>query len=62
MNSQELYSILNKRKIEREKEKEKNRITQFNAYKQVRQNKNSKIEIDAQTKTEKKINKYIYIY
>ena len=38
-NLQELYSMLNKRKIEREKEKEKNRITQFNAYKQVRQNK-----------------------
>ena len=53
-NLQELYSILNKRKIEREKEKEKNRITQFNAYKQVRQNKDSKIEIDAKPKQKKK--------
>ena len=53
-NLQELYSMLNKRKIEREKEKEKNRITQFNAYKQVRQNKDSKIEIDAKPKQKKK--------
>ena len=49
-NLQELYSMLNKRKIEREKEKEKNRITQFNAYKQVKQIKDSKIEIEAKPK------------
>ena len=49
-NLQELYSMLNKRKIEREKEKEKNRITQFNAYKQVKQIKDSKIEIEAKQK------------
>ena len=49
-NLQELYSMLNKRKIEREKEKEKNRITQFNAYKQVKQIKDTKIEIEAKPK------------
>ena len=53
-NLQELYSMLNKRKIEREKEKEKNRITQFNAYKQIKQNKDSKIEIEAKPKQKKK--------
>ena len=49
-NLQELYSMLNKRKIEREKEKEKNRITQFNAYKQVKQIKDTKLEIEAKPK------------
>ena len=53
-NLQEIYSMLNKRKIEREKEKEKNRITQFNAYKQIKQNKDSKIEIEAKPKQKKK--------
>ena len=53
-NLQELYSMLNKRKIEREKEKEKNRITQFNAYKQIKQNKDPKIEIEAKPKKKKK--------